>query len=94
MSFNVTGSGGSGSSLTEMNNSTDKKVLPRVYLGYADNIKGDELIAHIIEDIIQKQGYENYKNGNIDLSLYSQQEQLKKTIDYGNKEYLRNVQGL
>ena len=36
------------------NNSTDKKILPRVYLGFADNIKGDELIAHIIEDIIQK----------------------------------------
>ena len=25
--------------------------------------------------------------------MYSQQEQLKKTIDYANKEYLRNVRG-
>ena len=71
------------------NNSIHKKKVP--YLGL--RVKGVNLIAHIIEDIIQKQGYENYKNGNIDLSLYSQQEQLKKTIDYANKQYLRNARG-
>ena len=75
------------------NNSTEKKRLPKDYLGDADNVKGDELIAHIIEDIIQKQGYENYKNGNIDLSLYSQQEQLKK-LELGKSRYEAALEGV
>lgn len=72
---------------------SDKLLLPEEYLDNPDWVKGDELISHAVEDIIEKQGYENYKNGNIDLSSYSEtlQDKLKKTIDHANQEYLRNI---
>ena len=71
---------------------SERRLVTKVYSKMGQHVKGDELITYAIEDIIKKQGYENYKNGNVDLSLYSEalQNKLKKTIDYANNKYLAN----
>lgn len=68
----------------------ERAALPSFYSKNSENVRADEVISFTVEDIIEKQGYINYKNKNIDLSLYSEalQSAILKTINYGNAKNL------
>ena len=74
----------------------NEQVPPEGYDDISEYQMADEIIAHAIEDIVNKEGYENMINGNVDLSLYSEslQNVLKEIINYyGNSKLQRSNTG-